>query len=108
LFSSASRKYDIYFHFPWSEEDTVDIELPKGFQLDNADAPDTLSDPNRIGLLDINIRIDQATNTMKYERKFHFGGGGKILFPVAAYSAVKNLFDAFNKADAHTITLKQN
>lgn len=108
LFSSASRKYDIYFHFPWSEEDSVDIELPKGFVLDSADAPATLADPSRIGVLDISIRLDQSTNTLKFGRKFHFGGNGKILFPVGAYSAVKNLFDAFNKADTHTITLKQN
>ncbi len=46
---------------------------------------------------------------MKYERKFHFGGGGNTFVPRAAsYQPVKNMFDAFNKADAHTITLKQN
>ncbi len=39
LFSSASRKYDIYFHYPWSEHDHITIDLPAGFTLDNADAP---------------------------------------------------------------------
>jgi hypothetical protein len=39
LFSTATRKYDIYFHFPWSEVDDIEIELPKDFELDNAETP---------------------------------------------------------------------
>src|SRR5580765_2692590 len=39
LFSSSSRKFDIYFHYPWSEHDEVWIDLPAGFVLDNADTP---------------------------------------------------------------------
>ncbi len=108
LFSTATRKYDIYFHFPWSEHDEVDIELPQGFTLDNADAPGLLADPQRIGSLNITIRLDQKTNILKLERKFYFGGGNNYLFPPEAYGAVKSLFDAFHKADTHTITLRQN
>jgi len=44
---------------------------------------------------------------LKYNRKFHFGGGGKTLFPVTAYQPLKNLFDAFHKSDSHTVTLKE-
>lgn len=108
LFSSASRKYDIYFHYPWSETDNIDIELPKGFALDSADAPGLVADPQKIGSLNVKIGFDQAANVMKYERKFHFGGGNNYLFDVQNYSAVKGMFDAFHKADTHTITLKQN
>lgn len=108
LFAAADRKYDIYFHFPWSENDDIEITLPKGFTLDNADMPGELSDPQKIGFLNISIGIDNASNLLKYNRKFYFGGGGNILFPTRAYQPVKGLFDAFNKADTHTITLKQN
>ncbi|MBA3693592.1 MAG: DUF3857 and transglutaminase domain-containing protein [Acidobacteria bacterium] len=107
-FSTATRKYDIYFNYPWSEDDMVEIDLPKGFSLDNADTPGELSDPQKIGFLQIKIGVDKATNFMKYQRKFHFGGGGNILFPVGGYKLLKNMFDAFHKADTHTITLKQN
>ena len=106
-FSTASRKYDVYFNYPWSENDTVEIELPKGFSLDSADAPGELSDPQKIGYLQIKIGVDKAANSLMYERKFHFGGGGNILFPVGIYQPLKNMFDAFHKADTHTITLKQ-
>ena len=108
LFSTATRKYDIYFNYPWAENDSVEIELPKGFSLDNADSPATIFDPQKIGLLDIKMGIVKEDNTLKYERKFHFGGGGKLLFPSASYKPLKGLFDEFHKADTHTITLKQN
>ncbi|MEZ5427460.1 MAG: DUF3857 and transglutaminase domain-containing protein [Pyrinomonadaceae bacterium] len=108
LFSSASRKYDIYFNYPWSEEDDVEIQLPEGFSLDNADAPDVLTDAQKISFLKVEMRIDNAKNTLTYNRKFYFGGGGNTLFPVNAYDPIKNLFDQFHKADTHTITLKQN
>jgi hypothetical protein len=107
LFSTAARKYDIYFNYPWSENDTVEINLPKGFTLDNADTPGELSDGRKIGFLQIKIGVDNSTTFLKYERNFHFGGDGNILFPVNTYQPLKNMFDAFHKADTHTITLKQ-
>jgi len=108
LFSSATRKYDIFFRYPWSEDDQIEIELPKGFSLDNADSPSDIADPNQIGLLKINMGINKEGTLLTYSRKFYFGGGGNVLFPVRAYQPLKNMFDAFHKADSHTITLKQN
>ncbi len=108
LFSTAERKYDIYFHYPWSEQDQIEIELPKGFVLDNAERPAPVADNQRIGSLDVDIKFDSQNNTLTYERKFHFGGGNRYFFPVRSYQALKGMFDAFHTADAHTITLKQN
>lgn len=108
VFSSASRKYDIFFRYPWSENDTITIELPKGFALDSADAPAVVADPSKIGSLDIKMSINPTTNVLSYNRKFHFGGGGNIFFSSSAYQPVKNLFDMFQSADSHTLTLKQN
>lgn len=108
LFSSGSRKYDMFFNFPWSERDSIEIQLPAGYSLDNADSPSSVSDPQQIGLLNIKIGYVKEQNLLKYERLFHFGKGDKLVFPSTAYQPVKNLFDAFNKADSHTITLKQD
>jgi hypothetical protein len=107
LFATATRKYDIFFHYPWSEVDNVEIELPKGFDLDSADTPSEIADAGGIGSLKINMSFNKAANLLKYDRKFHFGGGGNILFPVNAYQPLKNLFDAFHKSDSHTVTLKE-
>lgn len=106
-FSSDTRVYDIDFPYPWSEEDEIQIDLPKNFALDNADSPGEVSDPSKIGSLNILIQHDKSSNILKYQRKFHFGGGGNINFPVNSYKPLKALFDAFHKADTHTITLKQ-
>lgn len=107
-FSTATRTHNIYFPYPWSEQDEITIELPKNFELDNADSPGAVADPSKIGSLDINIGIDKSNNTLIYKRNFYFGGNGKILFPASVYQPMKNLFDGFHKADTHTITLKQN
>jgi len=107
LFSGADRKYSIFFQYPWSETDLVEITYPKNFDLDSADAPGELADPQKIGLLNINIGTDRATNFLQYRRQFHFGGGGNVLFSSQMYAPLKNLFDIFYKADSHTLTLKQ-
>lgn len=107
VFSSATRKYDIFFHYPWSEQDEIEIELPKNFALDNADAPAAIADQSKIGLLDIYVGVSKESNMLIYKRKFYFGGGGNTLFPVGTYPPLKNMFDQFHKADSHTITLKQ-
>ena len=108
LFSTATRKYDVYFQYPWSEDDDVEIELPKNFALDSADRPGAIADPQKISSLNIDVRYDKAKNSLVYQRKFFFGGGNNLLFPVGSYQPLKGLFDAFHKADTHTITLKQN
>ncbi len=107
MFSSATRKYDVYFQYPWSEQDNIEITLPKGFALDSADQPADITDAQKIASLAINIGVDTEQTVIVYNRKFYFGGGGNMLFPVTSYQGLKNLFDAFQKADAHTITLKQ-
>jgi hypothetical protein len=109
LFSSATRKYDIYFHYPWSEQDHIIIELPAGFTLDNVDAPNPIKPEMNQGVCGQNIRMAVTTDghTLIYDRTFFFGGHGKILFPVQNYASLKTLFDLIHQANDHTITLKQ-
>lgn len=107
LFTSETRNYDVYFHYPWAEKDSILIELPKGFEIDNADAPGRLTDPDRIGLLNIDIGISSDKSFMKYDRQFHFANG-LMVFSKSVYPAIKTMFDKFHNADSHTITLKQN
>jgi hypothetical protein len=107
IFSSSTRKYDIFFRYPWSEEDTIDITYPKTFDLDNAEGPEDVADPKRIGSDSVQIGVDRPANQLRYERKFHFGGNRAILFGSEMYSPLKGLFDAFHKVDTHMLTLKQ-
>jgi hypothetical protein len=106
LFTAGQRRYDIYFHYPWSEEDQVSIDLPAGFVLDNPDQPAPFG-AGQISQYKVTIGMTADNRTLVYKRKFFFGGGGNIIFPSASYPALKQLFDAIHTNDNHTITLKQ-
>ncbi len=108
MFSSSTRQYDIFFRYPWSENDTINISLPPGFSLDNAETPAPFSDTNKIGSIDIKIGINSAKNILVATRNFYWGAGGNIFFAAKTYQPIKNVFDTFHKTDAHTITLRQN
>jgi len=108
LFATSDRRYPIYFHYPWLEQDEVRIELPTGYALDNADAPGPLS-AGAISKYEPRISVTKDGKELLYQRSFFFGGGGNILlFPVGSYNQLKALFDELNKRDNHTITLKQS
>lgn len=107
MFPSTNRKYDVYFHYPWSEQDRITIELPAGFALDNADAPQSITPDMTQQICAENIKIGSDGHVVVYDRNFFFGGRSSILFPVKGYAAVKQLFDVISRNDDHTITLKQ-
>lgn len=107
LFSSATRTYPVYFEYPWSEEDIVEIELPKNFLVDNAASPGGVSEAKNVAGLNITMSIDKATNTLKYKRKFFFGNG-VLFFPTSTYPALKTLWDNIQKSDSHTVSIKQS
>ena len=104
-FSASTRRYPIYFHYPWSEEDEVTIELPKGYQLDNADRPAPIN--AGISKYEVKMGISNDQTTLHYQRTFFFGERDLLLFSVDKYELLKRLFDELSKADNHMITLKQ-
>jgi hypothetical protein len=103
LFPTNTRQHDIYFHYPWAEEDDVTIELPAGFALDNADQPGDINFGD-VGYYKINIGVTKDQRMMIYKRRFRFSG---MLFPKNTYAELKRVFDAVNQIDNHVITLKQ-
>ncbi len=106
IFSDSKRVHQIFFKHPWSEDDDVQIQLPPNFALDSADAPANNGDDGNISSQKFKLTVEKGT-TLQYKRTFYFGNGGRILFPANAYPALKGLFDKFQQADSHTITLKQ-
>ena len=107
-FPVATRRHEVYFHYPWSEEDYVEISLPEGYALDNAESPAPIS-AGDISNYEPSAGITKDGRTLVYTRKFFFGKGGSagLLFPVKSYPALKQYFDSVNKQDEHTIALKQ-
>lgn len=106
-FTAQNRTTDIVFRYPFAHEDDITIETPKGFKLEAADAPNSIRDQQGIGNHEVNILVIDGGEQVKLTRKFSFGNGGFLLFPAQSYSAIKQMFDAFNKADIHPLTLRQ-
>ena len=111
LFPTSGRKNDIYFNYPWSEEDDIEIELPRGYALDNAEAPAKFG-ANELSQYEPRMSITTDGRTLVYQRKFFFGGvkGGSGMiapFPVNTYAQLKRYFDELHKQDNHTIAIKQ-
>jgi len=105
-FATATRRYPIYFHYPWSESDEVEFALPKGYALDNADAPAPFGSGD-ISAYKPSLAASADGSLLVYKRSFFFGGGGALMYPVESYTNLKNYFDAVQKQDSHSIALKQ-
>jgi len=107
VFETNERRYDVEFHFPYSEQDEITIELPTGYELESPDAPAPLSDPQKIGMNDIKMLISNDKRVLTYKRQFYWGNGGGLRFPQQSYPVLKQYFEAFHKANTHALTLKQ-
>ncbi|MET0646728.1 MAG: DUF3857 domain-containing protein [Pyrinomonadaceae bacterium] len=108
IFPTTGRRHSVYFHYPWSEEDRVEITLPEGFALDNAEAPAPVS-ADTLSKYEPSAGVTQDGRTLVYKRKFYFGrgGGSPSLYPPTTYPALKQYFDVVHKQEGHTIALKQ-
>ena len=111
LFPTSDRKNDIYFHHPWSEEDHVEINMPEGYALDNAESPAPYG-ANQISQYQPKLAVTKDNRTLIYDRKFYFdskasSGGGYMVLPATSYAQAKSYFDEVHKQDEHTISLKQ-
>lgn len=104
LFPTQTRLNDIYFHFPWAEMDDVEIQLPEGYALDNAESPPSLNFGDS-GHYKTELGLTRDKKTLVYKRDFKFTS---LMIPKTSYSALKNIFDAIHQADNHAITLKQD
>ncbi len=106
-FAASNRKYEIYFNYPYAEQDDLTIEMPAEYSLEGADVPAPIRDQQGIGDHKTTIQVTGDGRTLIYKRKFSFGNGGFIRFPVVSYPVIKTMFEQFNKANVHQLTLKQ-
>jgi len=104
LFSVSQRKYPIYFHYSWKEDDSVTIELPPGFIVENADNPATLTHSTELNY-DAKMTIGEGNHSVTYRRSFSFGSGGAVLFPPATYDQLKQTFNTLLSRDNQSIVL---
>jgi hypothetical protein len=102
LFPATSRRHPVYFHYPWSEADSVTIELPAGYALDHAEAPASfpLAD---YGKYDVSLGTSSNESLLVYRRSF---GLGQTYFGLDAFPDLKKRLDLVHQQDGHTVALK--
>lgn len=106
-FTSGVRQNHIYFDFPWTEADTVELTLPQGFELDGGEAPAKLSAPPTLYYA-TRLGFDKEKRQISYGRTLTFGKDSVLLFDKAVYPNLKNVFDTVYAADDHTVSLKSS
>jgi len=111
MFTTSSRRHLVYFHYPWAEEDAVEIELPEGFALDNAESPSPFGS-GALSQYKPSLGVTKDGRKLVYRRHFFFGGATPdkitlLTFDARVYPALKQYFDQVHTQDAHAISLKQ-
>jgi len=104
LFPTSARQNDVYFHYPWTEEDHVTIELPRGYTLDNAESPGSLNF-GQTGSYMVKLGLAKDRPALIYQRNLVFEG---LLFPKTSYPELKKVFDLIHQQDNHAVSLKQD
>ena len=105
LFSSNERKYDVYFHNAWSESDDVVIDLPRGFDLEKAENPGSMS-LGATGGYTLNMGTTKQ-HQLVCGRSLRFGSEGNLAFGRVNYTKLKDVFDEIDRRDKNTVALKQ-
>jgi hypothetical protein len=105
VFPVKERKYPVYFHYPWVDDDKITFDLPAGFQLEEPRVPAPIH-MGKLGQYEAHARIVNKTQFV-FERHFVCGDNGIVLVPVPAYGALKDAFDAIAQGDEQSISLMQ-
>lgn len=108
MFSASDRRYPVELPFAWREADQLRIELPAGYQFDNADSPGSLSFGEVGGYTLVMKTENSPALHLVVTRELKFGANGGIAFPLSSYPTLKKIFDEVRLRDTHTLSLKAN
>lgn len=98
LNADSVRKYDILLSYAYRDTDSVEIELPDGYQTESLPQPVAINSP--FGNYQSSIRVKD--NKMYYYRNMeHFAGR----FPAADYPALVKFYETIYKADRAKVVL---
>jgi hypothetical protein len=106
-YSTNDRRNPVFFNHAWSEKDTISYELPAGYSLEKAEAPQSFR-AGDVAEQIVHMTINNRTHVLNLERSFLFGRGGAVAFPTATYPNLKTVFDRFQEMDDHTLIVKQD
>jgi transglutaminase-like putative cysteine protease len=106
LFTAATRRYPIYFQYPWAMSDTVTIDLPQGYEIEALPDIEPLTAK---GVTRYQCASMASTDgrSVVFLRSFAFGESESIFFPADQYAGIKKVFDGVRQRDEVTLSLKR-
>jgi hypothetical protein len=101
-FTSPTRRHPIAFGYTWTEHDSLTIELPVGYDLEQPEAPGNV-DLGDYGRYIVKMGTVSEGRVIVYRRSFVFGG---LQFRAVEYPELKRGFDLVHERDSHTLVLR--
>jgi hypothetical protein len=101
LGAGEERKYDIVLSFEYKDVDTVEIELPKGYEPEAMPQPVSIS--SQFGKYSNTVKL--SGNKLVYYRSIEQYSGR---FPAKSYPDLVKYYDAVYKADRSRVVLVKN
>ena len=105
-FSASVRRRSIDFRYAWSEVDDITMQLPHGYELENAENPGSINF-GKTGSYEMKMTVNKSTNEMHTVRQLRFGAGGVSSFFAKDYAPVKKVFDDVHARDRQTMVLRE-
>ena len=98
-FTSAQRVNDVYFHYPYQEQDETSIQLPAGYRVESFPKVTTISR----GAIQYLVGATSQGDAVHLTRKLVVNG---IDFPVKYYPTVRAIFDMVKTGDTDDMVLE--
>jgi hypothetical protein len=102
-FGTSARRNAVDFHYPSFEDDSLVIELPPGYQLEQ---PDTPADYEMAGICHhrVTLGTTDGGRRLVYRRRFALD---RYYFDRMSYPPLKQMFDSIHERDQHALALRQ-
>jgi hypothetical protein len=97
----TARKYDLEIGFEYKDIDSVEIELPKGYEPEAM--PQDVSIISKFGKYNCSVKLKD--NKLLYYRTMEKYSGR---FPAKDYDSLVKFYDAIYKADRNKVVLVKN
>lgn len=99
--ADSTRKYDIVFNMEYQDVDSVEIEIPKGYEAESM--PRDVSVKSQYGAYSCSVKL--SGNKLYYYRSIERFSGR---FPAASYDDLRLFYEAVYKADRNRVVLVKN
>jgi hypothetical protein len=98
LKSDEERKYDLDFRYEYNDIDSVEIEIPSGYELEAI--PEDITVTSKFGKYSSSVKLKD--NRIYYYRNMQYYSGR---FPATDYPELVKFYDGAFKADRAKVVL---